>query len=154
MKLLFLALMVFATRLLAGPESIAIIVDKDCTLQELSLADLRAILHCEKVVSPNRAKWIVVLRQKNSPEHQALLKAVYKCSADDLEAYFRMGEFNGSIDPVPKIVPSPVLVRRIVAGNVSAIGSVRLSEATDAIKILRIDGLLPSDANYPIKTAE
>jgi hypothetical protein len=152
-RLLLTALLLFST-VGAYAESVAIVVDKDCKLEELSLAELRAILHCEKLLSPNKAKWIVVLRPKTSPEHQAMLKTVFKCTADELESYFRLGEFNGSIDPTPKLIPSPVLVRRIVAGNVSAIGYVRTSDIADNVKALRIDGALPADGNYPIKTAE
>ena len=135
-------------------EDVAIVVDKDCKLEDLSLPDLRAILHCEKLLAPSHAKWIVVLRPKATPEHQAMLKTVFKCSADDLETYFRLGEFNGSIDPSPKTIPLSALLRRIISGNVAAIGYARASEVVDTVKVLRIDGARPGDANYPIRTAE
>ena len=151
MKHLLLATLLVGPFVAVRAEDIAIIVDKDCKLAELSLADTRAILHCEKVVAPSHAKWNVILRHKTSPEHQAMLKCLFKCTADDLETYFRMGEFNGAIDPSPRTIPSPVALRRIIAGNVAAIGYARASEVDETVKVLRIEGRLPGDPDYPIK---
>ena len=133
-------------------ESVAIVVAKECKLDELSLPELRAILHCEKLISPNHSKWNVTLRPKASLEHQALLKIVFKCTTEDLETYFKMGEFNGSIDPSPKIVASSALLQHILGGNQSAISYELASEVKEGVKTLRIEGTLPGDPNYPIKT--
>lgn len=133
-------------------EDIAIIVAKECKLQSITLAELRAILRLDKRVSPAGAKWLVTLRSKTSPEHRAMLQQVYNSGADDLESYFKLGEFNGSFDPAPKSISSSVLLQRIIASNVSAIGYVRVSEIGTEVKILRIDGVLPGQENYPLKT--
>jgi len=154
MKRLTTTLLLLGLAAVARAESVAIIVAKECNLQELSTAELRAILHCDKVISPSKTKWLVALRPKASPEHAAILKHVYKTSADELESYFMMADFNGSINPVPKIVPSGVMLQHIVSGNVSCIGYVRASEVTDLVKVLKIDGALPSDSNYPIRIGD
>ena len=153
MKHLLLATLLVMPAVKGRADDVAIIVDKNCKLDDLSLADARAILHCEKLVAPSHTKWNVTLRQKTSPEHQAMLKYLFKCTADDLENYFRLGEFNGSIDPPPRTIPSPVALRRIISGNVAAIGYARASEVDETVKVLRIDGRLPGDADYPIKMA-
>jgi len=149
-QLLFTILLLAASSALRA-DDVAIVVAKDCPLEELSLADLRAIFRCEKVISPARSKWIVLLRPAASPEQGTVLKSLFKSTADDLAVYFRLGEFNGSIDPAPKTIPSAALERHIISGNKSAIGYMLVSEVTDDVKVLRIGGALPGTTNYPLK---
>lgn len=151
MKTIFFLILALGSAVCVYAEDVAIVVAKSNKLQDVTLAELYAILHCDKQISPSGAKWIVYLRAKKSPEHEVLLKNLFKSSADALESYYMQGEFNGSIDPSPKTVSSAAVVLRNLSANAAGISYLKASEVTDAVRVLKVNGALPGEGNYPLK---
>lgn len=150
-RVLLVATLVFGAAC-ARAEDVAIVVSGECKVTELSLTDARLILRCEKVRASGSAKWFVYLRPDSAPEHAAMLKHVLKCDAATLKAYFLQAVFNGSIQDAPKEVGPTALLLHLVRDNPTAISYLPAKDVSLGVKQLKIDGLLPGQQGYPIKT--
>ena len=59
--------------------------------------------------------------------------------------------FRAEVPRGPKIVFSTGMTLDLVVAIPGSISFMRATEVTDAVKLVRIDGKLPSDEGYPLK---
>jgi hypothetical protein len=88
------------------------------------------------------------------PERDTLLRDVCRMSESDLRRRYLQGLLTGEVLVSPKTLASPVGVRKFVFNVPGAIGYLRPEDVDDSVKVVRIDGHLPGDADYPLKIAE
>src|SRR5579864_1682141 len=135
-------------------ESLAIIVNRENPIESLSMAELRTVFLGERSHWANGRRITLVMMEPGQPERDTLLRDVCRMSESDLRRRYLQGLLTGEVLVSPKTLASPVGVRKFVFNVPGAIGYLRPGDVDDSVKIIRIDGHLPSDAEYPLKIAE
>ncbi len=135
-------------------ESLAIIVNQSNPLDELSLAELRAVFLGERSHWPNGRRITLVMMEQGQPEREAILRNVCRLSESDFRRRILQGLFTGEVLVSPKTLATPVGVRKFVFNVPGAIGYLRPEDVDASVKVIRVDGHLPSDAEYALRIPE
>ena len=135
-------------------ESLAIIVNQSNPVDELSLAELRAVFLGERSHWPNGRRITLVMMEQGQPEREAILRDVCRLSESDFRRRILQGLFTGEVLVSPKTLATPVGVRKFVFNVPGAIGYLRPEDVDASVKVIRVDGHLPSDAEYSLRIPE
>jgi ABC-type phosphate transport system substrate-binding protein len=136
----------------APDESIAIIVNQENTVDNLSMKDLRTVFLGERSHWPNGRRITLVMLEPGQPERKAMLRDIYRMSETDFNRHFLQGLFTGEVFVSPKTLATPVGVRKFIFNVPGAIGYVRSSDVDSTVKVIRIDGHLPDDKDYELRS--
>jgi phosphate transport system substrate-binding protein len=151
------ALGMFALSLLGGAprvaraqdsEPIAIVVNRNNPLSEISLADLRRVFRGQRTRWSNGRRVTLVMRDAGAPERDALIQSLYGLDEAQYRRTFLQAVFSGEAPEAPKTLASTNGVLRFVYNVPGAIGYVKARDAGPSVKTLRVDGRLPGEPGY------
>lgn len=125
-----------------------VVVNKANAADSVSFGDLVKYLSAEKQFWSNGKKVVILLREAGSEEKKVLLDKVYKLSEDELKKMWVGKVYKNEIAAPPKTVSSPSAIIKAVMDTEGGIGVVKAEEVSGDVKVLKIDGKLPSDAGY------
>jgi ABC-type phosphate transport system substrate-binding protein len=134
-----------------GVFSLAIVVHKESSIENLSLQELRKIFLAEQQFWPDRSRIILLVRAPKSEERDFVLNTIYQMDEQQFRKYWIAKMFRAEVPRGPKIVFSTDMTRELVVAIPGSISFVDAKEATDDVRVLRIEGKLPSDDGYPLK---
>ncbi len=80
-----------------------------------------------------------------------MLDRIYEMDEDQFREYWIGKMFRAEVAAGPKLVYSADMARDLVMVIPGAITFVPVSEVGAGAKVVRIDGLLPSDDGYPLR---
>jgi len=135
-------------------EGLAIIVNRDNPVENMSMTELRTIFLGERSHWPNGRRITLVMMEPGQPERDAVVRDICRMSESDLRRRYLQGLLTGEVLVSPKTLANPVGVRKFVFNVPGAIGYLRPEDVDDTVKVIRIDGHLPGDAEYPLKIEE
>ena len=130
---------------------IAIVAHADSAVDNLSLQDLRNIFLANQQFWPNRTRIILLVRAPQSDERDFVLDTIYQMDEAQFRKYWIAKMFRAEVPRGPKIVFSTNMTLELVVAIPGSISFMNAHEVTDAVKVIRVDGKLPSDAGYPLK---
>jgi hypothetical protein len=135
----------------AGVEKVplAVIVNKASPVNDLSMSELRNLFLGERQTWPAGGKVVPYVLPPDSAEHQGFAKIVLGMTGDELARFWIDRRIRGN-GVEPKVVPSVLMINRIVGQTVGAVSYVRGAQVTEMVKVVSIDGKLPSDPGYPL----
>lgn len=149
------ALLLSAPLLLAdevtAQSPIAIVVHKDSPVENLSLDDLRSIFLADQQFWPDRTRITLLVREPQSNERSFVLNRIYEMSEAQFRQYWIAKMFRAEVPRGPKIVFSTGMALDLVVAIPGSISFTRADAVTDNVRIVRVDGLLPSDDGYPLR---
>ncbi|MBI3617905.1 MAG: hypothetical protein HY210_06795 [Candidatus Omnitrophica bacterium] len=131
---------------------IAIIVNKDNAIEDVSFRELGMILKMEKKFWDDGSQIYLVTRESRSPEKEAVLKTVYKMDEQELKKFWLAKIYQGAIPSFPKVIASSQSVKAFVQQVPNAVGYIDASYADDSVKVLKVDGKLPGENEYKLAT--
>ena len=134
-----------------APIAIAIVVHKDTPVDNLTLEELRSIFLADRQFWENRTRITLLVRAPNSDERAFVLERIYQMSEAQFRKYWIAKMFRAEVPRGPKIVLSTGMALDLVVAIRGSISFTRADAVTDDVKLVRIDGFLPSDAGYPLK---
>jgi len=129
----------------------AIVVHKDTDIDNLSLSELRNIFLANQQFWPDRKRIILLVRAPKSDERDFVLNTIYQMDEAQFRQYWIAKMFRAEVPRGPKIVFSTDMMMELVIAIPGSISFVNADEITDDVKVVRIDGKLPSDPGYPLK---
>lgn len=132
-------------------EPLVIVVNRSNPVNDLSFDELRRIFLGNRSHWPNGRRITLVMREPGEPERRTVLHEICAMNEDQFKNHFVHGLFTGEILVSPKILSSPVGVRKFVFNVPGAIGYLRVGEVDDTVKVVRIDELLPDDKGYKLR---
>jgi ABC-type phosphate transport system substrate-binding protein len=132
-------------------EPLVIVVNRSNPVNELSFDELRRIFLGNRSHWPNGRRITLVMREPGEPERRTVLHDVCGMNEDQFKNHFVHGLFTGEILVSPKILASPVGVRKFIFNVPGAIGYLRVADVDDSVKVVRIDELLPDDKAYKLR---
>ena len=133
-------------------EPLAIVVNRNNPLSEISLADLRRVFRGQRSRWTNGRRVTLVMRDPGAPERNAILRSLY--GLDELE--YRRSHLRAVVSgeaEAPKTLVSNTGVLRFVYNVPGAIGYVRARDVDASVKTLRIDGRLPGEPGYLLEVS-
>jgi len=138
----------------AAEQNLAIIVNQANTVDDISLKELHTVFLGERSHWPNGRRITLVMMDSGMEERKAVLRDICRMSETDFSRHFLQGLFTGEVFVSPKTLSSPTGVRKFVFNVPGAIGYLRPGDVDDSVKVVRIDGHIPGDTEYPLKIAE
>jgi len=132
-------------------QSLAIVVNRSNPVDNLPFNELRKIFLGERGHWQNGRRIAVLMMEHGSPERETVLREIYAMTEARYTDHFLRGLFDEDVSIVPKTLDSPARVRKFIVQAPGAIGYLRASDADESVKVLRIDGHLPSDKDYRLQ---
>lgn len=133
--------------------NIAVIVNKSNPASDVSYNDLKHILETKKQRWDNGEKIILVFKPITSNETQILINKIYKIRCEDFCQYWMLKSYNNEISEYPKMPESLSGVIALVSkipGAVGFIGIDEVSQCSEKIKVIRVNGKMPGEDGYPL----
>ena len=136
---------------IVASSAMAIVTHKDLPVDNLSLAELRSIFLADRQFWENRMRITLLVRAPQSDERSFILERIYQMSEAQFRQYWIAKMFRAEVPRGPKIVLSTGMALDLVVAIPGSISFALADAVTDDVKVIRIDGLLPSDDGYPLK---
>lgn len=133
----------------AQSEDVAVVVSAANPITNLSRADLRKTFTGARRSWPGGQAIKLVTRGPGCPERLVLLKLV-EMSEGEYKQYWIAQIFRGEADAEPLTVPSAGMQKEALKVFPGAISLVSLRDVKPGMKVIKIDGLLPGAAGYPL----
>ena len=134
----------------ACAEEVAIIVNKANPVDNLTIAQVRKMVLGEQGQWPNGKQVMVLLRTPGAVERLAALQVICGMTEPEFNQYFLHASFNGANAAVPKSLGSAALLRQLVTSVPGAIGFVAVSDVNDSVKVVKLEGQSPGEADYKL----
>jgi len=140
-----------AGRRSAGWEGIAIVVDRNNPVSNVSLAELREMFFGDRQWWGHNRPIALVTMARGSAERETVLRAIYKMDEKAFEKYFFFEVYRGEMPNGPTRLTTASEVKKFVSRKQGALGYMRASDVDSSVKVLRIEGLSPDDDGYPLR---
>lgn len=134
-----------------GARPLAIVVNKGVPVNDVSFTELRRIFLGEQQFWPDRSKVTLLVRAPTAYERSMVLDRIYRMDEDRFRQYWIGKMFRAEVAAGPKIVYSSEMALNLVSAIRGSITFIPLSAVTSEVKVLRIDGKLPSEPGYPLQ---
>jgi hypothetical protein len=131
-------------------DSLAVIVNRTNTVENLTFDELRQYFLGERSRWPGGRRVSLVMRDPTHPERAAVLRLIYDMRKQDFHTHFLRAKFTGEMLEEPRLLDSASRVVNFVFLQPGALGCVRAAEISPSVKVVRIDGLAPGDAGYKL----
>jgi len=135
----------------APRQAIAIVVNAKSPISDLSFDELRKIFMGDQQFWPDRSKVTLLVRAPTARERAVVLDKIYKMDEDQFRQYWIGKMFRAEVAGGPKIVYSTDMALTLIAAIKGSITFVPAAAVAGDVKVLRIDGKLPSDVGYILK---
>jgi len=130
---------------------IAVVVNPDTPVSDLSLADVRKVLLGERQYWNSKLPVVLLIRAPVARERDVVLRVIYQMSEEQFKQFWVAKIFRAEAATPPKIVYSNDMQYELVAAMPGAIAFVDARNVRPGLKVLRVDGRLPGDPNYPLR---
>jgi ABC-type phosphate transport system substrate-binding protein len=128
---------------------VAVVVNEQNKVANLSLADLRKVFAGEKRSWPGGVPVKLIVRASGSHERLALLKLL-NMSESEYKQYWTAQVFRGEADAEPAVVPSVGMVVEAVRAFPWAISLLDAKDVKPGIKVVKVADRSPGDQGYPL----
>ena len=129
---------------------VAIVVHPEMQVEELSFNELRRIFRGEQQFWRDGVRITLLVRAPVASEREVILERIYGMTEEQYQQYWIAKVFRAEVAAGPKIVYSTDMARDLVGAIPGAITFMPAGDVDSNVKVLRIDGTLPGDADYPL----
>ena len=130
---------------------VAIVVHPATEVENLTFSQLREIFRGERQFWEDGRRVTLLVRAPVAAERRLVLERIYEMDEDQFREYWIGKMFRAEVAAGPKLVYSSDMARELVTVIPGAITFVPANEVSSDSKVVRIDGLLPSDPEYPLR---
>ncbi|HXJ03992.1 MAG TPA: hypothetical protein VNH65_02770 [Candidatus Acidoferrum sp.] len=130
---------------------IAVVVNPDTPISDLSLAEVRKVLLGERQYWNSKLPVVLLIRAPVARERDVVLRVIYQMSESEFKQFWVAKIFRAEAATPPKIVYSNDMQYELVSAIPGAIAFVDARNVRPGLKVLRVDGHLPGEANYPLR---
>jgi hypothetical protein len=132
-----------------GPD-IAVVVHPETPVSDLSLSEVRQVLLGERQYWSSKLPVVLLIRAPVARERDVVLRVIYQMSESQFKQYWVAKIFRAEAASPPKIVYSNDMQFELVSGIPGAIAFMDARNIRPGLKVLRVDGHLPGDKDYPL----
>jgi len=135
----------------AHETDIAVVVNDDTPVVDLSLAEVRRVFLGERQYWNAKLPVVLLIRAPVARERDVVLRVIYQMTEAQFKQYWVAKIFRAEVTGPPKIVYSNDLQYELVSAMPGAIAFVDSRNIHPGVKVVRVDGMLPGDKNYPLR---
>jgi hypothetical protein len=132
---------------------LAVVVAKTSSVQALSFAELRRIFTNEGDSDESGQRFVPFNHPPRTTDRAGFDQVVLGMSPDEVSQFWIERKIRGLPGP-PRSVDSLSLLLRLITHLPGAVGYARPAQLTPDVRAVRVNGKLPSDADYPLKFSE
>jgi hypothetical protein len=132
-------------------EDIAIVVNEETPVSDLSLTEVRKVLLGERQYWNSKLPVVLLIRAPVARERDVVLRVIYQMTEAQFKQYWVAKVFRAEAASPPKIVYSNDLQYELVTAIPGAIAFVDARNVRPGSKVLRVDGHLPGERDYPLR---
>jgi hypothetical protein len=129
-------------------EDIAVVVHRATGVDEISFDALRRICLGEQQFWPDKTRVVLLIHAPGTRLRDVVLIRVYQMNEVQFKRYWIAKVFRAEISAGPKIVSDVETARRLAGALPGAISFLPMSQVTEQVKVLRINGKLPGENGY------
>jgi ABC-type phosphate transport system substrate-binding protein len=154
-----LLILIWLTMTVQGPSTaqttkggdVAVVVNSDTPVSDLSLSEVRKVLLGERQYWNSKLPVTLLIRAPEARERNVVLKVIYQMTEAQFKQYWVAKIFRAEAASPPKIVYSNDMQYELVTAIPGAIAFVEARAVRPGVKVLRVDGHLPGDRDYPLR---
>ena len=146
---LFAVLAAWVTASSGGEQSndIAIVVNQNNLIVNVSAAELKKIFAGERLAWPSGVPVKLLTRGPGAREHACLLKLL-RMTESEYEQYWK--DRSGTGFEAPVALPSNGVQKEVVQAFRGAIAMVQMSDVRSSMRVIKVDGRPPNQNGYPL----
>ena len=148
--LLVTAVLLAWTAPVTEAETLAVVVNPSVSVNDLSFAEFRRIMLAERQFWTTGEPIALIVRAPVAFERTVLLERVYRMSEARYREYWIAKIFRGEASDGPRLVLSNEEALDLVGAIEGAITVIDVEDVPAGLKVLKLDGHLPSDDAYPL----
>lgn len=133
--------------------TLAVFVAKDSTLENLKMTELRRIYTNADDSGFSRQRSVPFNHTARSIDRVGFDNTVLRMSPEEVSRFWIDRKIRGLPGP-PRAVDSLSQLLRLVSHTSAGIGYARPNQVTNEVRVIRIEGKLPSEAGYPLSFNE
>jgi phosphate transport system substrate-binding protein len=149
-RVLLAILLMLSHAVAAAASDIAIVVNSDVPLENLSFAEVRKLFTGERQFWSSNVRVTLLIQAAGTRERSFVLRRICEMSEAQFRQFWIAKVFRAEAATGPKVVNSQEAAMEIVAGLPGAVALIDFAQAPKNVKILRVDGRLPGDAGYKL----
>jgi ABC-type phosphate transport system substrate-binding protein len=130
---------------------VAVVVNSDTPVTDLSLAEVRKVFLGERQYWNPKLPVVLLIRAPVARERDVVLRVIYQMSEEQYTQYWVAKIFRAEVTSPPKIVYSNDMQYELVAAIPGAIAFVDARNVRPGVKVVRVDGKLPGEKGYPLR---
>jgi ABC-type phosphate transport system substrate-binding protein len=130
---------------------VAVVVNEETPVADLSLAEVRKVFLGERQYWNSKLPVVLLIRAPVARERDVVLRVIYQMTEAQFKQYWVAKIFRAEVTGPPKIVYTNDLQYELVSAMPGAIAFVDSRNVHPGVKVVRVDGLLPGDKNYPLR---
>jgi len=130
---------------------IAVVVHPDTPVSDLTLTEVRQVLLGERQYWNAKLPVVLLIRAPVARERDVVLKVIYQMSEAQFKQYWVAKIFRAEAAAPPRIVYSNDMQFELLTALPGAIAFVDSRNMRPGTKVLRVDGHLPGEKDYPLR---
>ena len=135
----------------ASGGDVAVVVRPDTPADSLSFSEIRKLLLGDRQFWNSSLRVTLLIRAPAAREREVVLKTIYRMSETQFRQYWISKVFRAETSSGPKIVYSNEMAAELVNALPGSVAFVDAAQVPKGLKVLKIDGKLPGDKDYPLK---
>ena len=144
-------ILAFATFGPGAGNAVAIVVRQDVPVDNLSFSEVRKLLLGDRQFWNSSLRVTLLISAPGSHERDAVLKTIYQMSEAQFRQYWIAKVFRAEAASGPRIVYSSEMAAEMAVSIPGAVAFVDAGQVPKGLKVLKIDGRLPGDRDYPLR---
>ena len=149
--LVFMALQAPSTAQTSRGADIAVVVHPDTAITDISLSEVRKVLLGERQYWNSKLPVVLLIRAPVARERDVVLRVIYQMSENQFKQYWVAKIFRAEAASPPKLVYSNDMQYELVSAIPGAIAFIDARNVRPGLKVLRVDGHMPGDREYPLR---
>jgi hypothetical protein len=133
--------------------TLAVFVNKDSSVQNLKMTELRRIFTNADDSGFSGRRNVPFNHTARSGDRVGFDKTVLRMDAEEVSRFWIDRKIRGLPGP-PRAVDSLSQLLRLVSRTSAGMGYARPNQLTNEVRVIRIDGKLPTEAGYPLQFNE
>jgi ABC-type phosphate transport system substrate-binding protein len=134
----------------AENSDIAIIVNKDVPVDNLTFAEIRKVFRGERQFWNSALRVTLLVRAPVAHERDVVLKRIYEMSEAQYRQYWISKVFRAEITSSPKTVYTSEMATELVSAIPGAVSFIEANKIPSGFKVVKVDGIKPGDQGYPL----
>ena len=133
------------------PADIAVVVNQKTSVENLSMGELRKVAMGDRQFWSAGQRITILIRAPVARERTVVLKKVYQMSEAQFKQYWVAKVFRAEAPAGPKVIYSNQTALELVESLPGSIAFVEADKVPKSLKIVKVDGRLPSDKDYALQ---